>query len=73
METFNNPCGPQLIRSIRYDFRVTFWVGYLALFGIAVETGAVVVDYLHESTTHVLINTSEILPTGTIVQCSSAT
>jgi len=28
---------------------VAVWVGYIALFGIAVETGVVMVVYLHES------------------------
>jgi len=32
-----------------YNFSVAVWVGYIALFGIAVETGVVMVVYLHES------------------------
>jgi Cu(I)/Ag(I) efflux system membrane protein CusA/SilA len=32
-----------------YDFSVAVWVGYIALFGIAVETGVVMVVYLHEA------------------------
>jgi len=32
-----------------YNFSVAVWVGYVALFGIAVETGVVMVVYLHES------------------------
>ena len=32
-----------------YNFSVAAWVGYIALFGIAVETGVVMVVYLHES------------------------
>jgi len=40
---------------IGYNFSEAFWVGYTALFGIAVETGVVIVIYLHESTIHVLI------------------
>src|SRR5438132_13954887 len=31
------------------NFSVAVWVGYLALFGIAVETGVVMVVYMHES------------------------
>ncbi|HEY6946637.1 MAG TPA: efflux RND transporter permease subunit [Candidatus Acidoferrum sp.] len=31
-----------------YNFSVAVWVGYIALFGIAVETGVVMVVYLHE-------------------------
>jgi Cu(I)/Ag(I) efflux system membrane protein CusA/SilA len=32
-----------------YNFSVAVWVGYIALFGIAVETGIVMVVYLHEA------------------------
>jgi Cu(I)/Ag(I) efflux system membrane protein CusA/SilA len=32
-----------------YNFSVAVWVGYIALFGIAVETGVIMVVYLHES------------------------
>jgi Cu(I)/Ag(I) efflux system membrane protein CusA/SilA len=32
-----------------YHFSVAVWVGYIALFGIAVETGVVMVLYLHEA------------------------
>jgi Cu(I)/Ag(I) efflux system membrane protein CusA/SilA len=34
---------------LRYNFSVAVAVGYIALFGIAVETGVVMVVYLHES------------------------
>ena len=33
-----------------YPFSVAVWVGYIALFGIAVETGVVMVVYLREAT-----------------------
>jgi Cu(I)/Ag(I) efflux system membrane protein CusA/SilA len=32
-----------------YNFSVAVWVGYIALFGIAVETGVVMVVYLHKA------------------------
>ena len=32
-----------------YNFSVAVWVGYIALYGIAVQTGVVMVVYLHES------------------------
>jgi copper/silver efflux system protein len=32
-----------------YNFSVAVWVGYIALFGIAAETGVVMVVYLHEA------------------------
>ena len=34
---------------LHYNFSVAVWVGYIALFGIAVETGVVMVLYLHEA------------------------
>ena len=34
---------------LKYNFSVAGWVGYIALFGIAVETGVVMVVYLHEA------------------------
>jgi len=41
--------GLILQRILGYNFSVAVWVGYIALFGIAVETGVVMVVYLHES------------------------
>ncbi len=35
-----------------YNFSVAVWVGYIALFGIAVETGVVMVVYLQEALEH---------------------
>jgi len=35
-----------------YNFSVAVWVGFIALFGIAVETGVVMVVYLHEALDH---------------------
>ena len=35
--------------ALGYNFSVAVWVGYIALFGIAVETGVVMVVYLHEA------------------------
>jgi copper/silver efflux system protein len=32
-----------------FNFSIAVWVGYIALFGIAVETGVVMVIYLHEA------------------------
>jgi Cu/Ag efflux pump CusA len=32
-----------------FNFRIAIWVGYIALFVIAVETGVVIVIYLHEA------------------------
>ena len=41
--------GLILQKLLGYDFSVAVWVGYIALFGIAVETGVVMVVYLHEA------------------------
>jgi Cu(I)/Ag(I) efflux system membrane protein CusA/SilA len=39
---------------LHYNFSVAVAVGYIALFGIAVETGVVMVAYLHEALEHKL-------------------
>jgi copper/silver efflux system protein len=39
-----------------YNFSVAVWVGYIALFGIAVETGVVMVVYLHEALNRRLVS-----------------
>jgi Cu(I)/Ag(I) efflux system membrane protein CusA/SilA len=44
--------GLILQRLLGYNFSVADWVGYIALFGIAVETGVVMVVYLHEAFDH---------------------
>ena len=41
--------GLILEKMLGYNFSVAAWVGYAALFGIAVETGVVMVVYLHEA------------------------
>jgi copper/silver efflux system protein len=43
-----------------YNFSVAVWVGYIALFGIAVETGVVMVVYLHEALDKRLIATTPL-------------
>lgn len=37
---------------LHYNFSVAVWIGYIALFGVAVETGVVMVVYLHEALAH---------------------
>jgi Cu(I)/Ag(I) efflux system membrane protein CusA/SilA len=44
--------GLILQKLLAYNFSVAVWVGYIALFGIAVETGVVMVVYLHEALDH---------------------
>jgi len=41
--------GLILQKLLGYNFSVAVWVGYIALFRIAVETGVVMVVYLHEA------------------------
>lgn len=41
--------GVYLIALLGYNFSVAVWVGFIALYGLAVETGIVMVVYLHEA------------------------
>jgi Cu(I)/Ag(I) efflux system membrane protein CusA/SilA len=50
LPTFYAMTGGLLLQWLMgYNFSVAVWVGYIALFGIAVETGVVMVIYLHEA------------------------
>ena len=41
--------GVLLQKILGYNFSVAVWIGYIALYGVAVETGVVMVVYLHEA------------------------
>ncbi len=41
--------GVYMIYMLGYNFSVAVWVGFIALYGIAVETGVIMVVYLHEA------------------------
>ena len=41
--------GVYLLRLLHYNFSVAVWVGFIALFGTAVQTGVVMVIYLEEA------------------------
>ena len=41
--------GIYLVWALDYNFSVAVWVGFIALFGTAVQTGVVMVIYLHEA------------------------
>ncbi len=41
--------GVYLMYILGYNFSVAVWVGFIALYGLAVETGVVMVVYLHEA------------------------
>ncbi len=53
--------------ALGYNFSVAVWVGYIALFGIAVETGVVMVVYLHEAYEHRLAQ-AEPMSDGALVE-----
>ena len=52
-----------------YNFSVAVWVGYIALFGIAVETGVVMLVYLHDALDHKLASGQPLEP-GDIKQAA---
>lgn len=41
--------GVFLVAALGYNMSVAVWVGFIALYGVAVETGVVMVIYLHEA------------------------
>jgi Cu(I)/Ag(I) efflux system membrane protein CusA/SilA len=41
--------GVYFIYFLGYNFSVAVWIGFIALYGLAVETGVVMVVYLHEA------------------------
>jgi Cu(I)/Ag(I) efflux system membrane protein CusA/SilA len=47
-----------------YNFSVAVWVGYIALYGVAVQTGVVMVLYLHEALDRRLAERQQLAPTG---------
>ncbi len=47
--------GVYLIYFLGYNFSVAVWVGFIALYGLAVETGLIMVVYLHEALDRKLI------------------
>jgi Cu(I)/Ag(I) efflux system membrane protein CusA/SilA len=47
--------GVYLVAALGYNMSVAVWVGFIALYGIAVETGVVMVIYLHEALDRKLI------------------
>jgi Cu(I)/Ag(I) efflux system membrane protein CusA/SilA len=49
-----------------YNFSVAVWVGYIALYGVAVQTGVVMVLYLHEALDKRLAQGGEITETDVL-------
>ncbi len=63
--TFYAMSGGLLLQwALGYNFSVAVWVGYIALFGIAVETGVVMVVYLDEAFQHRLAQDAPMTETG---------
>jgi Cu(I)/Ag(I) efflux system membrane protein CusA/SilA len=50
--------------ALGFNFSVAVWVGYIALFGIAVETGVVMVVYLDEAFQHYLAQSEPMTEAG---------
>ncbi|HVT74655.1 MAG TPA: CusA/CzcA family heavy metal efflux RND transporter [Lacunisphaera sp.] len=47
-----------------YNFSVAVWVGYIALFGTAIQTGVIMVIYLEEAVAKKLIEVGAVAPNG---------
>ena len=63
--TFYAMSGGLLLQwALGYNFSVAVWVGYIALFGIAVETGVVMVVYLDEAFKQRLAQDAPMTETG---------
>lgn len=62
--------GVYLMTMLDYNFSVAVWVGFIALYGLAVETGVVMVIYLHEALDKKLIEKNDILTTKDIVDAT---
>jgi copper/silver efflux system protein len=63
--TFYAMSGGLLLQwMLGFNFSVAVWVGYIALFGIAVETGVVMVVYLDEAYQHRLAQAEPLTEAG---------
>jgi Cu(I)/Ag(I) efflux system membrane protein CusA/SilA len=60
--------GVILQKLLGYDFNGAVWVGYIALFGTAVQTGVVMVVYLEESVQAKMIELGEKFTRSDLVQ-----
>jgi Cu(I)/Ag(I) efflux system membrane protein CusA/SilA len=61
--------GVYLIAFLGYNLSVAVWVGFIALYGIAVETGVVMVIYLHEALDRYIVKgavTEEMIRQATV-------
>ncbi len=62
--------GVYLMAILDYNFSVAVWVGFIALYGLAVETGVVMVIYLHEALDKKMIEKNDIVSTQDIIQAT---
>ncbi|HEX2787549.1 MAG TPA: CusA/CzcA family heavy metal efflux RND transporter [Ignavibacteria bacterium] len=62
--------GVYLMVILDYNFSVAVWVGFIALYGLAVETGVVMVIYLHEALDKKLIEKNDKVTTKDIIDAT---
>jgi Cu(I)/Ag(I) efflux system membrane protein CusA/SilA len=62
--------GVYLMAILNLNFSVAVWVGFIALYGLAVETGVIMVIYLHEALDKKLIAKNEKITTQDIIDAT---
>jgi Cu(I)/Ag(I) efflux system membrane protein CusA/SilA len=62
--------GVYLLAILNYNFSVAVWVGFIALYGLAVETGVVMVIYLHEALDKKMITNNDKVTSDDIIQAT---
>jgi len=62
--------GVYLLAILNYNFSVAVWVGFIALYGLAVETGVIMVIYLHEALDKKLIANDGKVDASDIIQAT---
>jgi Cu(I)/Ag(I) efflux system membrane protein CusA/SilA len=62
--------GVYLMSILNYNFSVAVWVGFIALYGLAVETGVVMVIYLHEALDKKLIENNDRVSAADIISAA---
>lgn len=62
--------GVYFLAIMNLNFSVAVWVGFIALYGVAVETGVVMVIYLHEALDKKLMAKNDVVTHEDIVQAT---
>lgn len=62
--------GVYLMVILDYNFSVAVWVGFIALYGLAVETGVIMVIYLHEALDKKMIEKNNKVNTEDIINAT---